>query len=168
LADQGFDCQDVVALPDLLPRADLIVNCVRWDKTRGDHLLARADLARLPRGAVICDISCDEAGAIETSRPTSWAEPTYHVDGVLHFAVDNIPGAVPVAASAGYARAILPFLRAIGAHGVLEACRRDTWLARGLTCLDGTLVLEETGRCQGRPFTPLGEVLVDEAARTPS
>lgn len=159
LAHEGLEAAGIEALPGLLPELDLLVNCVRWDKSRRDHLISRTDLARLKRSAVLCDVSCDEAGAIETSRPTSWEAPTYRAEGILHFAVDNIPGAVPVAASAGYARAILPFLLAIGEYGVLEACRRDPWLARGLTCLDGALILEETGRYQARPFEPLSEVL---------
>jgi alanine dehydrogenase len=159
LAHEGLETAAIDALPGLFGDFDLLVNCVRWDKARRDHLIARADLAKLKPTAVLCDISCDEAGAIETSRPTSWETPTYREDGILHFAVDNIPGAVPVAASAGYGRAILPFLLAIGEHGVLEACRRDAWLAKGLTCLGGELVLEETGRYQDRPFTPVAEIL---------
>jgi alanine dehydrogenase len=159
LAHEGLATDAIDALPYLLGELDLLVNCVRWDKTRRDHLISRADLAKLKPTAVVCDISCDEAGAIETSRPTSWDAPTYREEGIRHFAVDNVPGAVPVAASAGYGRALLPFLLEIGEHGVLEACRRDSWLARGLTCLNGELILEETGRYQNRPFVPLADVL---------
>jgi alanine dehydrogenase len=154
-----FSAAGLDRLTEVLPEIDLLVNCVRWDKLRDDHLVTRSDLARMKPTAVIADISCDEAGAIETSRPTSWQEPTYREDGILHFCVDNIPGAVPVTASSGYANAILPFLLAIGQHGLLEACRRDAWLARGLTCLAGELILAETGRIQNRPFTPVEEIL---------
>ena len=108
---------------------------------------------------MIADISCDTAGAVETTRPTVWADPVYEIDGVRHFCVDNIPGAVPVTASAGYAIAILPFLSLIAEAGPLLACRREHWLARGLTCADGTLTLEETGRLQNRPWMPAAEFL---------
>jgi alanine dehydrogenase len=151
--------EDVTALPGHLPEADLVVNCVLWDKRRDDHLITRGMLADMKPTAVIVDVSCDTAGAIETSRPTTWADPVYEEGGIRHFCVDNIPGAVPVAASAGYARALLPLVREIGELGVLEACRRKSWLARGLVCARGALTHEETARLQGRPFTPVAEIL---------
>ncbi|MEQ8603947.1 MAG: NAD(P)-dependent oxidoreductase [Marivibrio sp.] len=145
-----FDTGPVEDLPDLLGDADLIVNCVLWPKHRDDHLIGRADLARLKPGAVICDIACDEGGAIETSRPTSWADPVYAVDGVRHFCVDNIPGAAPVAASAGYGDALMRHIEQILTHGWREACRRDDFLRRGLVCAGGLLLHEETARVQSR------------------
>ncbi len=150
-----FTAASVEALPGLLPEADMVVNCVLWDKQRSDHLITRAMLKTMKPTAVLVDISCDTAGAIETSRPTTWADPVYVVDGIRHYCVDNIPGAVPATASAGYARALLPFVERIAKLGPIEACRQDRWLARGLTCADGTLLLEETGRLQDRPFTPV-------------
>jgi alanine dehydrogenase len=157
-----FTAESVEALPRLLPEADMVVNCVLWDKQRSDHLITRAMLKSMKPTAVLVDISCDTAGAIETSRPTTWADPVYVVDGIRHYCVDNIPGAVPATASAGYARALLPFVERIAALGPIEACRRDPWLARGLTCAGGTLLLEETGRLQDRPFTPV-ETFLKEA-----
>lgn len=150
---------DVANLEHYIYEADVIYNCVLWPKHRTDHLISRAMLRRLKPRTVIVDISCDTAGAIETSRSTSWAEPTYREEGILHFAVDNIPGAVPVTASAGYGEAILPRLLAIGAHGLVQACRDDAWLARGLTCYGGELILEEAGLYQKRPFTPVNDWL---------
>ncbi len=160
--DADFTTADVGALADHLADADMVVNCVLWDKSRGDHLLSRAMLRAMKPTAVIVDISCDSAGSIETSRPTSWAEPVYTVDGIRHFAVDNIPGAVPVAASAGYAAAILPHVLAIAEQGALEACRRDPWLARGLTCARGILTLPEVGRVQNRDVTAVDDLLASE------
>ncbi len=154
-----FETADIPALPELLPEADLVVNCVLWPKHRKDHLISRDMLAAMRPGAVIADISCDTAGAVETTRPTDWADPVYEIGGIRHFCVDNIPGAVPVTASAGYARAILPFLSLIADVGALEACRRESWLARGLTCANGTLTLEETGRLQNRPWVSAAEFL---------
>ncbi len=150
-----FKAEAVTALPALLPEADMVVNCVLWDKRRSDHLITRTMLEDMKPTAVLVDISCDTAGAIETSRPTTWADPVYVVDGIRHYCVDNIPGAVPATASAGYARALLPMVEQIAALGPIEACRQDSWLARGLTCATGTLLLEETGRLQDRPFTPV-------------
>ncbi|USG61182.1 hypothetical protein NBZ79_18660 [Sneathiella marina] len=154
-----FRADDIANLHDYLGAADMIFNCVMWPKHRNDHLIHRSDLARLKPTAVIVDISCDEGGAIETSRPTSWQDPVYVEDGIRHFCVDNIPGAVPISSSAGYASALLPHIKSIAKHGVLEACRRDLWLAQGLNCVDGILTLEEAARVQGRDFTPAAEIL---------
>jgi alanine dehydrogenase len=114
----------------------------------------------LQSGTLIVDISCDTAGAIETSRPTNWSDPTYVVDGVRHFCVDNIPGAVPVTASAGYGEAILPKVRAVASLGLVAACRASPWLARGLTCANGELLLAEAGQVQQCPFTPVEDWLL--------
>ena len=146
----GFNTAPVETLGDHLGDADLIVNCVLWDKTREDHLLTRAMLGSLKKTAVVADISCDEAGAIETSRPTTWADPVYEVDGIRHFCVDNIPGAVSVTASAGYSRALTPWILKIGELGALEACRQDPWISRGLVCHEGQLHHAETAKLQGR------------------
>jgi len=154
-----FRTDDLSALEDHLSGADLVVNCVLWPKHRTDHLITRGMLKNLNPSAVIVDISCDTAGAVETCRPTTWADPVYEIDGIRHFCVDNIPGAVPVTASAGYSKAIHPFVSLIAEIGAVEACREKPWLARGLTCADGTLILKETGRLQGRPFTPVDAFL---------
>ena len=154
-----FTADDVAALPGLLADADLVVNCVLWDKSRSDHLIDRAMLRAMKPTAVIADISCDTAGAVETCRPTTWDEPVYTEEGIRHYCVDNIPGAVPATASAGYGRAILPFVRLIADMGVIEACRRQPWLARGLSFFEGTLTHAETGHYQDRPFTPVDEIL---------
>lgn len=149
-------------IPDLdrhLGDADMIFNCVMWPKHRDDHLISRSDLGKLKPTAIIVDISCDEGGAIETSRPTSWEDPVFIEEGIRHFCVANIPGAVPVTASAGYATALLPHIKSIARNGVLEACRRDPWLARGLNCVDGVLTLEEAARVQKRDYTPAEEIL---------
>jgi alanine dehydrogenase len=154
-----FSADHIDALPDYLGHTDLLLNCVLWDKQRNDHLISRAMLKEMKRGAAIVDIACDPHGAIETSRPTTWEDPVYSVDGVRHFCVDNIPGAAPVTASAGYAAAILPFIRLIAEHGALEACRRNRWLARGLTCAGGVLTLAEAARVQDRPYTTAEQFL---------
>ena len=157
--DRALQVDHVDALPRYLADADLICNCVLWDKSQSDHLLSRAMLADLKKGVAIVDISCDTAGAVETCRATSWDDPVYEVDGVRHFCVDNIPGSVPVTASAGYAQAILPMILEIAELGAIEACRRNSWLARGLTTCQGQLLLEEAARVQDRPLTPLDAVL---------
>ncbi len=154
-----FATAGIDSLRQHLPDADVVFNCVLWDKQRGDHLLSRDMLGQMKPTAVIVDISCDSAGAIQTSRPTTWEDPVYVVDGIRHFCVDNIPGAAPVCASAGYAGLLLPMVEAIAALGPLEACRRDPWLARGLTCAQGVLTHAEAAKVQGRDYVPVAEFL---------
>ncbi len=132
---------------------DLIINCVLWPKHRNDHLISREDLKSLKPTCVISDISCDEGGAVETCRSTVWEDPTYREEGILHFCVDNIPGSVPVAASAGYSRALYPHIVSIINNGWKEACKKNSYLARGLVCAEGTLTHAETARIQERDRT---------------
>jgi len=157
--DRSFSTDGLEALENHLSSADIIVNSVLWDKNRADHLIRRDMLGQLKKTAVIVDVSCDTAGAVETCHPVSWSDPVYEVDGIRHFCVDNIPGAVPVTASAGYAAVIVPHIHNIAAHGPIAACQQDPWLARGLTCHAGQLLLEEAGRLQQRPYTPVDEFL---------
>ena len=156
-ADFAADLVDTPARR--LPDADLVAGAVRWPKQRDDHLIDRSGLATMKPTAVIVDIACDAAGAVETTRPTNWTEPVYVVDGIRYFCIDNIPGAVPVVASAGYGEAILPLVKLVADRGALEACRADPWLRRGLTCAGGVLILEETGRVQNRDYTPAEAIL---------
>jgi len=155
----NFTTHSLDELEDLLSGADMIVNCVLWDKTRSDHLITRSMLTKLKPTAVIVDISCDTNGAIESCKPTSWDEPVYEVDGIRHFCVDNIPGAAPVTASQGYGNALLPYITDIANMGVLEALKQNDWLARGLTTYNGLLTLQETALVQQRHYTSVNEIL---------
>jgi len=162
--DSPLEVFDVAELGDHLATADAIFNCVLWPKDRDDHLITRADLGKLLPTCIVVDISCDPAGAIETSRPTTWDDPVYTENGIRHFCVDNIPGAVPVTASAGYARDLFENVRLIAKTGALEACRQNPYLARGLTCAKGELILAEAGRVQKRDFTPVDQFLQQHAS----
>ncbi len=157
--DKHIVVDDVENISEYVYDVDVVYNCVLWDKNRNDHLISREMMKKMRKGVVIVDISCDTAGAIETSRSTTWAEPTYVEEGVVHFAVDNIPGAVPVTASAGYGEALLPHILELTSKGVKQACKDNPFLARGLTCVNGELILEEAGKYQNREFTPVKEWL---------
>ena len=86
-----YDRRTEGLLRDELGEYDAVVNCVLWDLSRGDHIISRADLAKMRPGSMIVDVSCDRGGGVETSVPTTIEEPTYVVDGVLHYAVDHTP-----------------------------------------------------------------------------
>jgi alanine dehydrogenase len=137
-------------IADLLPATDLVINCVKWPKHRKDHLITREMLKLMQKGSVIVDISADVGGAVETYRPTSHDKPTYIIDGVVHYGVDNIPGAVPHTTSCAYAAVVLPHLLSIANNGIKEACRRDAYLRRSLVSYKGILTHAETSLIQKR------------------
>lgn len=146
-------------IKDLLPSTDLVINCVKWPKHRKDHLITRDMLKLMRKGSVIVDISADVGGAIETYRSTTHDDPTYIVDGIVHYGVDNIPGAVPHTTSISYAAVALPHLMAIANDGVREACRKDAYLRRSLVAYQGILTHPETSLIQKRPRVTAEEVL---------
>ncbi len=144
---------------EMLPFSDIVVNCVKWPKHRKDHLLYKEDLRRMRKGSVIVDISADVGGAIETFHPTSHKDPVYVIDGIVHYGVDNIPGAAPYTVSKSYAASILRHIRNIADLGVEEACVRDGYLRRSLCVHNGLVTHEETSVIQQRPFTRAEEAL---------
>ncbi len=118
-----YDRHTEKLLAEELPRYDVVVNAVLWDKMRRDHVICREDLKRMKKGAMIIDISCDRAGAIETSIPTTIEEPTYMVDGVRHYVVDHTPSLFYKSTSEGLSRELPPYLNALVAGD--DAILRD-------------------------------------------
>ena len=136
-----------------LKKTDVLINCVLWPKTRNDHLVYRSDLSLMKPDALIVDVSCDEAGAIETSKSTTHDDSIYSVDGIRHYAVDNIPSAFAGSSSELLSMSILPYLRKVAKLGVKEALQADPHFRRGLTTYKGKLTLKETAEKLGKPFT---------------
>lgn len=134
-----------------MPETDLLLNCVRWPKDATDFMITREMVASMHRGSVICDISNDY-GCIETFHETTHDDPIYVEEGVVHYCVSNIPGAIAGSTSVAYAQALLPHFRSIITNGLAEACVRDGYLRRSLTCYQGHLTHEETSGIQGRPW----------------
>jgi alanine dehydrogenase len=119
--------------------ADMVVGAVLVRGARAPHVLNREQVARLRPGTVLVDISIDQGGCFETSRPTSHADPTYVVDGVIHYCVANIPGAAPITATHGLTAATLPYVARLAAGGI-EEVERDPLLRKGLTVAGGEIV----------------------------
>lgn len=137
----------------LLPNIDLIINCVKWPKHRKDHLIYRDMLKIMKKGAVIIDVSADVGGAIETYKHTTHTEPTFILDGIVHYGVDNIPGAASKTTSIAYAASVIEHIKSIANNGVVEACRQNGYLRRSLTVYKGILTHEETSIIQNREWT---------------
>jgi len=138
----------------ILPQVDLLINAVKWPPKAKTHIVTREMLRVMKREALIVDISCDPAGAIETCVPTSLEAPIYEVDGIRHYCVANLPSAVARTASAVLSDAILPYVIEIASEGWLEAIKANTALRRGLTCAFGYLTFEDAARAQDRAYTP--------------
>ena len=104
-------------------------------------------------------MAIDQGGCFETSRPTTHSEPVYVVDGVTHYCVTNMPGAVPITATKALTNATLPFVEAIADHGLPEAVVRDPSLARGVNVLDGKITYEAVAEAHGLDYARLEDVL---------
>ena len=142
-----------------LPKMDIVLNCVKWQKENKEFLITRNMLSLMEKGSVIVDISNDEPGAIETSRATTHEDPRYIVDGIVHYCVANIPGAVAHSASIVYAAQMLPLILSLLNDGEEETCIRDGYYRRALTIYRGILTHEETSAVQGKPWVRPEEAL---------
>jgi len=125
---------------EYLERADLVVGAVLLPGARAPRLIRREDLRRMKPGAVIVDVAVDQGGCVETAKPTTHADPTYTVDGVIHYAVSNMPGAVPRTSTLALTNATLPYARRMARDGWRNTCKTDSALLRGLNVVEGKLV----------------------------
>jgi len=120
------------AIEELAVESDLIIGAVLIAGAAAPKLVSASTVKAMAAGSVMVDISIDQGGCFETSRPTTHAEPTYVVDDVVHYCVTNMPGAVPRTSTFALTNATLPFVKALANHGWVEALRRDPHLANGL------------------------------------
>jgi alanine dehydrogenase len=139
--------------------ADLIIGAVLIPGARAPKLITREMLGGLKQGAVLVDVAIDQGGCFETSRPTTHSDPTYVVDGVVHYCVANMPGAVPITSTFALTNVTLPYVEAIADHGVREAVARDRALARGVNVVDGKLTYQAVADAHGLDYSPLEQVL---------
>ncbi|MBQ6884204.1 MAG: alanine dehydrogenase [Clostridia bacterium] len=147
------------AIAALLPQTDMVINCVKWPKERTDFLIDKEMLKTMEKGSVLVDISNDDPGAIESSHETHHDDPRYVVNGVVHYCVSNIPGAVAHSTSVALAAETLPLLLNIMNNGLTEACVRDGFIRRSLTAYKGYLTHEETSAIQNKPWIRPEDIL---------
>jgi alanine dehydrogenase len=126
-----------LAIEEMLPRADLAIGAVLVHGARAPYVVRREQLALMKPGAVLVDVAIDQGGCFETSRPTTHGEPTFEVDGVTHYCVANMPGAVPITSTYALTNATLPYATALADHGVAGAIRRDPGLRPGVNVAAG-------------------------------
>ena len=144
--------------------ADLVIGAVLIPGALTPKLLTREMVRVMKDGSVLCDVAIDQGGCAETSRPTTHDDPVYTVDGVIHYCVANMPGAVPITSTKALTNVTLPYVEAIADVGFGGAVARDAALARGVNVLDGRITYEAVAEAHNLDFTPLEEALAAAAA----
>jgi alanine dehydrogenase len=139
--------------------ADLVIGAVLIPGAVAPKLVTREMIASMKQGAVVVDVAIDQGGCFETSRATTHAEPVYVVDGVTHYCVANMPGAVPITSTKALTNATLPYVEAIANKGLRTAVADDPALAKGVNVIEGKLTYEAVAEAHGLDYTPLGAVL---------
>jgi alanine dehydrogenase len=153
-----------LAIEEMLPRADLVIGAVLIHGARAPRVIKRSQLGLMKPAAVLVDVSIDQGGCFETSRPTTHSNPTYEVDGIIHYCVTNMPGAVPVTATYALTNATLPYVLELADHGVRGAAARDPGLRLGINVASGRITNAAVAASLAMPLTPLDEVLGTSAA----
>jgi alanine dehydrogenase len=135
--------------------ADLVIGAVLVPGAKAPKLVSRSLISRMKSGSVIVDVSVDQGGCVETTRPTTHSEPVYVVDDVVHYCVANMPGIVPRTSTYALTNATLPYLLRLASDGVDRAIHADPGLAKGVNLKDGKVVHRGVAEAHGLPFTPV-------------
>ena len=144
-----YSTQD--AVEEEILKADVVIGAVLTAGASAPTMIRKADLSRMKPGSVLVDVSIDQGGCFETSRPTTHKDPTYTVDGVVHYCVANMPGAAPRTSSEALVHATLPFGLQLADHG-LDALKANRHLAKGLNVLKGEVTHPAVAEALGKPF----------------
>jgi alanine dehydrogenase len=146
-------------IEESIVEADVVIGAVLIPGAVAPKLITREMLGVMKNGAVLCDVAIDQGGCAETSRPTTHSDPVYVVDGVIHYCVANMPGAVPITSTKALTNVTLPYVEAIADHGLAEAVALDRSLARGVNVLDGKITYAAVAEAHGLDYHPLEDVL---------
>jgi alanine dehydrogenase len=161
--DFGGRCSTVysttLAIEEMLPNADLVIGAVLVHGARAPYVIRREQLALMKPGAVLVDVAIDQGGCFETSRPTTHREPTFEVDGITHYCVANMPGAVPITSTHALTNATLPYALALADHGVAEAIRRDPGLRLGVNVAGGKVTHPAVAEGVGMDYVAVEDAL---------
>jgi len=139
--------------------ADLVIGAVLIPGALAPKLVTREMLGAMKDASVLVDVAIDQGGCAETSRPTTHDDPVYTVDGVVHYCVANMPGAVPITSTRALTNVTLPYVEEIAEHGVVDAIRRDPELAPGVNVMGGRITYEAVADAHGLDYTPLDDAL---------
>jgi alanine dehydrogenase len=146
-------------IAESVAEADVVIGAVLIPGALAPKLVTREMIAGMKDGAVIADVAIDQGGCFETSRPTTHSEPVYVVEGVTHYCVANMPGAVPITSTKALTNVTLPYIEAIAHSGLAEAVARDPALALGVNVFEGKITYEAVAEAHGLEYRPLDEIL---------
>ena len=149
----------VLSIEEQLPRMDLVIGAVLLHGAKAPHVIKRSQLGLMKRQAVLVDVAIDQGGCFETSHPTTHHDPTFEVDGVIHYCVANMPGAVPISSTYALTNATLPYVVALADHGIAEAARRDPGLRLGIDVAGGHVTHKAVAEAVGMEYVPPEEAL---------
>jgi alanine dehydrogenase len=148
-----------ITIRESVIRADMVVGAVLIPGASAPKLVTRDMVRQMKNGAVAVDVAVDQGGCFETTRPTTHSDPTYVVDGVVHYCVANMPGAVPRTSTYALTNVTLPYALTIANKGVVQAVRQDPALSTGVNTYKGKLTSEAVAASQGRDHTPVAQLL---------
>jgi alanine dehydrogenase len=148
-----------LAVEQMLPQADLVIGAVLVHGARAPYVIKRDQLGLMKKRAVLVDVSIDQGGCFETSKPTTHSDPVYEVDGVTHYCVANMPGAVPVTSTFALTNATLPYVLALADYGLQGALEKLPGLKAGVNVAAGKVTHPAVAEGVGTDYTPVDEVL---------
>jgi alanine dehydrogenase len=148
-----------LSIEEMLPRVDLVIGAVLIHGARAPYVIKRDQLGLMKERAVLVDVSIDQGGCFETSHPTTHSDPVYEVDGVTHYCVANMPGAVPVTSTFALTNATLPYVLALAEHGVEGAIEELPALKPGVNVADGKITHPAVAEGTSMEYTPVEDVL---------
>jgi alanine dehydrogenase len=154
-----------LAIEEMLPRADLVIGAVLVPGARAPNVVRREQLAMMKPGAVLVDVAIDQGGCFETSKPTTHHDPTFEVEGITHYCVANMPGAVPITSTNALTNATLPYAVALADHGVADAIRRDPGLRLGVNVAGGKVTHPAVAESVGSDYVAVEDVLEAETGK---
>ena len=146
-------------IEESLREADVVIGAVLIPGAVAPRLITREMVAGMKEGSVLADVAIDQGGCAETSRPTTHSDPVYTVEGVTHYCVANMPGAVPITSTKALTNATLPYVEAVADYGLADAVARDPALARGVNVVEGKVTYEAVADTHGLDYRPLEDVL---------
>ena len=153
LASNSYNVERAVS------EADLVIGGVLIPGAAAPKIVTKAMVARMKEGAVIVDVAIDQGGCIETARPTTHTDPSYMVDGVVHYCVTNMPAAVPYTSTLALTNATFPYVLKLARMGAQAAIREDAGIAEGVNTYQGTLTYGAVASAQKRDWKPVAEVV---------
>jgi alanine dehydrogenase len=148
-----------LSIETMLPMMDLVIGAVLVQGARAPHVIRREQLALMKRNAVLVDVAIDQGGCFETSRPTTHSDPVYEIDGITHYCVANMPGAVPVTSTQALTNATLPYVLSLADNGVEGALEQDPGLRPGVNVAAGKVTHPGVAEGVGAEYVPVDDAL---------